>query len=447
MKKSAILFFFLPAMLAAQQKGELIDKIIAVTGDEITLLSELEATALQSSEGAQVRESEKCGLLENLLLRKLVIHQARLDSVEVADSEVEAEIDRRMNQFLGYFSTVEEFETYYGKSITEWKEEFRDDIRDELLYERERAQLFGGEKVTPSDVIEFYNIIPADSLPLIPQKTEYSQIVIKPQVTLAEQERVRNFLDSIRTDLSRGKTLMSIQASKWSEDPGSKTKGGCYPLQRKGTFAPEYEAAVFNTPEGQYSPVFKTEFGYHFVKVIEKRGDFYEACHILMSPKPSSRDLAEAKTRLDTLGVQLRSGKITFAQAAMKFSTDEGTRNQEGRVINMASGGNAMEAGDVDVNTWFMLEKLKPGETTDPVLVDFPDGSKAYVVYRLDQRYPAHIANLKEDYLMFQNMATNAASGKAMDEWIGEALQRTYVRVDPQFAACGFRYEWTTGQP
>ncbi|MBL7942786.1 MAG: peptidylprolyl isomerase, partial [Flavobacteriales bacterium] len=315
-------------------------------------------------------------------------------------------------------------------------------IRDEMLYNRERNQLFGGEKVTPSDVIAFFNTIPSDSLPLIPQKIEYSQIVIKPEITIAEQERVRHMLDSIRTELVNGKTLMSIQASKWSEDPGSKAKGGCYPLQRKGTFAPEYESAVANTEEGQYSPVFKTEFGYHFVKVLEKRGDFYESCHILMTPKATAQDLMNAKTKLDTICAHVRAGKLDFAAAAVKHSTDEDTRNQEGRVINLNTGGTMMEAGDMEVNTWFMLEKLKPGEITDPVLVDQPDGSRAYVVYRLDARYPAHIADLKSDYLMFQTMATNDASGRAMDSWIDEALKRIYVRIDPQYAACDFQYDW-----
>ncbi|MDZ4824720.1 MAG: peptidylprolyl isomerase [Flavobacteriales bacterium] len=447
MKLKLLPFLLLPFAAAAQQPGELIDKIIAVVGDEIMLYSELEATALQASEGKGLSNDDKCGLMENLLLRKLIVHQAELDSVVVTPSEIEGEIEARLVQFTGMFGSVEEFETYYGKSIAEWKDEFRDDIRDELLYEKERQQLFSKEKVTPADVVSFFEEIPADSLPLIPQKIEYSQIMLKPQVRESEKERTRKFLDSLRTDLINGKTLLTLQARKWSEDPGSNSKGGCYPLQRRGAFVPEYEAQVYNTQEGQYSPVFETSFGYHFVKVVEKRGDYYESCHILMSPKISSQDLTDSKTKLDSLVARLNAGTMTFEAAALKNSTDEDSKNQEGRVINPTTGGTEFEAADLDVNTFFLLDKLESGEISEPILVDNADGTQSYTVFRLNARKPAHIANMKDDYLMFQTFATNEASAAAMEKWVQKALRDTYIRIDPDYATCNYQYPWPVNQP
>lgn len=447
MKRIVFTLLLLPATAMAQPPGELLDKIIAVAGNEIMLYSELEATALQTSEGQGLGYDEKCALMENLLLRKLVIHQSKLDSVEVTAAEVDVEIEARLAYFLGMFPSADDFENYYGKSIAEWKEEFRDDIRDELLYEKERQQLFSKEKVTPADVVEFFENIPKDSLPLIPQNIEYSKIMIKPRVKEAAKEDARKLLDSLRTDLVNGKTLFSLQAKKWSEDPGSKNKGGCYPLQKRESFVPEYEAAVYNTEEGGISPVFETEFGFHIVKVVEKRGDYYEACHILVSPKVTAEDLSNSKAQLDSLTASLRRNEITFEAAALRHSTDEDSKNQEGRVINPTTGSTQHEAKDMDVNTFLVLDQLKPGEISEPVLTDNVDGTQSYTIYQLDKRNAAHLANLKDDYLMFQAMATNKASTLSMERWVRQALQETYIWLDPDYASCGFEYNWPGRQP
>jgi peptidyl-prolyl cis-trans isomerase SurA len=243
------------------------------------------------------------------------------------------------------------------------------------------------------------------------------------------------------------KTSMFLQAAKWSEDPGSKNKGGCYPLQRKGTFVPEYEAAVSNTAEGGFSPVFETEFGFHFVKVIEKRGDFYEACHILMSPKVKVQDLDNTRELMDSVVAEVKAGHLTFAEAAFKFSTDELSKNQEGRVINPETGGSKHDAGQIAPNVFLMLDKLQVGEISEPILIENPDASQSYAVYTLISRTEAHRANLKDDYLIFKDQAEQEVQLVAMEKWISKTIQSTYIQVDDMYMDCVFEHDWIKDRP
>ena len=446
MRSIIILLALVPTALLAQ-KGELIDKVIGVVGKEVVLYSDLETAVLELSQGKGMNEEERCTTLENLLFQKLLLNQAKLDSVEITESEIQAQIDQRLQYFIGMFGSSEEFEKYYGKSVAEWRAEFHDDISDQILIQRERQKLLENVTVTPSQVISFFEKIPADSLPLISAQLEYSQIVIKPKVREEERLRVRNFLDSIRNDVIEGKTSLLLQAAKWSEDPGSKNKGGCYPLQRKGAFVPEYEAAVFNTPEGGYSPIFETEYGFHFVKVVEKRGDYYESCHILMAPKISSEDLDKSRARMDSVVTQLRSGALKFPDAARRISTDELSRNQEGKVINPQTGGTRHDATQIPPNIFFVLDKLKPGDVSDPVLIDNPDGTQSYAVYTLTNRTEAHRANMKDDYLIFKDEAEQEVQLKSMEKWIRKTIATTYVQVDEMYSGCQFAHGWLNNRP
>lgn len=441
MKKLIAILFFIPFLAKAQ--GELIDKIVAVVGDEIVLHSDIQSTILEASQGKTVNASpaERCSVLENLLYQKLLLNQSRIDSIDVSDAEVQMQVDRRINYFVQMFGSTEQFESYYGKTTAQMKSEYFDLIKDQLLVQRMQSEITKDLKVTPSDVLKYFNSLPADSLPLVGEQIRYSQIVIDPEIRESERQRTILFLDSIRNDIINGRTSMTLQAAKWSEDPGSKYKGGCYPLQRKGSFVPEYEAAVSNTPEGSYSPVFKSDYGYHFVKVVEKRGDFYESCHILMSPKVSEGDLSGAKVKLDSIASALNAGKMTFPQAALKYSTDKSTANQEGRVANIQSG-SKHNVADLTPETNLILSGLKVGEISEPVLVKKQDGSQAYVVYRLDERIPAHRATMEQDFEIFKYGAEDDASRKIMDSWVNKKIAATYVSVDPEFATCDFEFNW-----
>jgi len=371
-----------------------------------------------------------------------LLHHAKVDSVEVDDSEVQLQVDKRINYFVQMLGSEEAFESYYGKSIPLLKEEFFDTVKDQLLIEKEQQEVTKNSVTTPADVLKYFQSQPSDSIPLIPEQIGYSQIVFAPKIREREITQVIHHLDSIRNDIVAGRTSMTLQAAKWSEDPGSKYKGGCYPLQKRGTFVPEYEAAVYNTDEGKFTPVFKSDFGYHFVKVIEKRGDFYESCHILMTPKIKESDLELAHQLADSVHFQIKKNVLTFKEAAGRYSTDEESKNQDGQVISPITGGLRHEIGNMDPEVNLILSRMKPGEISEPILSTTVDGAKRYVIYKLDDRINAHKANLDLDYEIFQNAATAETKRKATDNWVKTKLSRTYIQTDEEFKSCSFEFIW-----
>lgn len=436
-----------PALCFAQT-GQVIDKIIGIAGNEILLHSELEAAVLQMTQGkGGVTTAQRCEIYENLMYEKLLLNQSKIDSIEVTDSEVQQQVARRIDYFIQMFGSVEEFEKYYGKTQSQLKDEYFDMIKDQLLVQGMEAQVTKNVKVTPSDIQRYYASVPNDSLPLISEQVEYSKITIDPTVRETEKQRIIQFMDSIRTLLVSGKTSMTLEAAKWSEDPGSKYKGGCYPMQRKGSFVPEYEAAVTNTPEGTYSPVFSSAYGYHIVKVVEKRGEFYESCHILMSPKVAADDLDNARKSLERLLPLLRTDSISFPNAASRFSTDEETKNQAGRVINPSTLGTKHEVSGLSPEMNLTLMKMKKGEISDPILVTNQDGKQLYAIYRLDEKRAAHKANLKDDYELFKKVAEEEVKRKETDKWVRRRISETYIKIDDEFAVCKFEFPWEQNKP
>lgn len=444
----ALIFFLLLFPAAAVAQPQLIDKIVAVVGDEAILHSDIQSAILEMSQGKTTNapKEQQCAILEDLLYQKLLLNQSRIDSIEVSDAEVNMQVERRINYFISMFGSTEQFEQYYGKTTAQMKSEYFDLIKDQLLVQKMQREITKDVKVTPSDVLRFFQSTPVDSLPLIGEQVMYSMIAIDPAIRESERQRTILFLDSIRSEIVNGRTSMTLQAAKWSEDPGSKYKGGCYSLQRKGSFVPEYEAAVFNTPEGSFSPVFKSDYGYHFVKVVEKRGDFYESCHILVSPKVYEDDLSQAKVKLDSLLIELRTGKITFKEAALRYSTDKGTRNQEGRVASISSG-SKHNVADLDPETNLVLSKLNPGEISDPVMIKKQDGSQSYVIYKMDDRIAAHRATMQQDFEIFREGAQAKISQEVMDNWVNKKLKDTFVSINEDFAGCTFSFNWGKQQP
>jgi len=440
----ASLFF---ATEAFAQPGKVVDRIIGVVGNEVVLQSDLEASVLEMSEGKGSDDPEmRCQVYENLLYQKLLLNQSKLDSIEVSDGEVQSQVDRRIEYFVQMFGSVEEFEKYYNKSAAQLKDEYFDLIKDQLLVQKMQESITKHVKVTPADVLRYYQAVPKDSIPLIGEQLEYSKIQIDPKVRESEVSRVIHVLDSIRMNLVNGKSSMTLEAAKWSEDPGSKYKGGCYPLQRKGSFVPEYEAAVANTPEGAYSTVFSSNYGYHFVKVVEKRGEFYESCHILMSPKVKSEDLDIARKSLERLMPALLD-TLNFATAALRYSTDDNTKNQGGKVINPSSGGTRHDVASLTSELNLVLMGMKPGIISDAILVTGDDGKQSYAVYRLDNRLPAHSANMKDDYEVFKQVAEARAKQTEADKWLKKRIATTYVKFDPEYAACKMQFPWPKNNP
>jgi peptidyl-prolyl cis-trans isomerase SurA len=450
MKKLLLcLVVLFPSWLLAQKDSTLIDEIIGVVGDEILLHSDIKSAEKDFAKGAERNAApfKPCVVYEELLFQKLLLHQAKVDSVNITDAEVNGQVEQRLNYFIQMLGSVKEFEQYYGKTVSQMKEEFHDLIKDQMLAQREQSEVTKHVKVTPADVLTYFKTLPADSLPLISEQVQYSQLVINPIIREEEKDKIQNFLDSIRKDLINGRTSMTIQAAKWSEDPGSKYKGGCYPLQRKGSFVPEFEAAVFATPEGTYSPVFKSVYGYHFVKVIEKRGEFYEACHILMAPKIVADDLDNARLKCDSVFLAIRSDSLSFEKAVVRYSTDDETKNGQGVVVNPQTGSSRHDIGTLPADINLVIRPMKVGEISNPVLVTRPDGSQAYAIYKLVNRINAHRATMEQDYDIFKNRAEGLARENEIKKWVRKTLAKSYVYVHPDYQVCNFRFDWIKNKP
>jgi len=422
-----------------------IDGIVAVVGDEIVLASDVRDRVNQAQlEGREVSADNECGLIESILFEKLLLHNARLDSLEVTDAEVMGEIDRRLTYYLQMFGSLEAFEAEYGKSVAEWKAEFQDPVREQILAQKMQANIDQSVRSTPAEVQNYFGAIPADSLPLIPEELSYSELVMQPAVGEAQKMRTRNTLDSIRTLVSTGKISMTLAATRYSEDPGSKYKGGCYKNIVRGQFVPEFEGAVFETAIGDYSPVFESDFGFHFLRVTDRRGEQYSACHVLMKPTFDPRALELMEATIDSVSVQLALGETSFDAAVLRHSTREATRNQKGQVVNPRDGGARFGVDELDPNVFFLLQDLQPGEVSAPVQLVDEDNRAYWAMIRLEERFPAHRANPTDDYALFQQQVEAEMREEALAKWIDKRIGETFVRVDGPYRDCAMDMPWLT---
>ena len=443
------LLLTLSTLVSAQPtEVEVIDNIIAVVGNEIVLRSEIEAQKLElKRRGMSINDEVEAVILEEMMLQKLMIHMARVDSIEVTEAEIQGEMDQRLNYFISQFGSEEAFMEFYGKSVSEFRQELEDPVKEQMMVQKFRPSITKSAQVTPQDIVEFYESLPKDSLPLIESEIQYSHIVIDPTVRQSEKDRVVHLLDSIRQDLIDGKTTMLVQAARHSEDPGSKFKGGCYELIRRGSFDPAYEAAVFSTKEGNYSQIFESQFGYHFLQVKEKRGELYTSCHILKRPAILEADLRKARLKLDSVMAAIQADSLSFSTAAKLYSTDKESANQGGTVVDPQTKVSRFEMNSLDPTLFFVIDELEPGEMSEPLEYDKEDGSKAWRVIKLDARSAPHKANLKDDYQLIQMMAEQEAQEEVMEKWIRENVSKTFVKIKPEFSTEAFRYDWLNDNP
>ena len=431
------------AAIAQPDSFQLLDGIIGVVGDEVILHSEMQERIVQEQmQGRNIGPNETCSLFEDMLFEKLLLHHARIDSLEVTDAEVMDEVDRRLAYYINMIGSVEAFEAQYGKTVTQWKDDFGKPIKDQLLAQKMQQEVNQKVRSTPAEVIEYFEATSKDSLPLIPEEISYSELVIQPQILESQKLELRFKLDSIRNLVAEGKLSMTLAATRYSEDPGSKYKGGCYTDIRRGQFVPEFEAAVFDTPIGGYSEVFETDFGFHFLKVTDRRGEQYSACHILMKPQIDANELDRNGEVLESVYSNIQSGSINFDEAVLKHSTRESSANQRGQVVNQRDGGLKFGVDELDPNIYFLLDPLSVGDVSAPIQLIDEDGNGYWTILRLDARHEAHRANPQDDYALFQSQVENDKRLEAMNDWVGKHVSQTFVRIDPAFSTCDFKMGW-----
>lgn len=431
------------------QQGLLIDRIIAVVGTEIVLFSDLQARLDQARQaGMRITDDLTCEEFEDLLYEKLLLDQARLDSVTVDDGQVEAELDRRVRYFVSQLGSEQKLEEFYGKTITEIKADFREQVKDQLLVQTMQQQVTADVRVTPRDVERFFKKIPEDSVPFINAEVEYAQILRIPKASEEEDRRVRRRLEEFREAVVSGEKEFCTLAVLYSEDPGSAANCGELGLVPTGVMVPEFDAVAMSLKEGEVSQVFSTQFGYHFMQLIDRRGEQYNARHILMRPQIGSEDLNNERRFLDSIATGVRAGTIEFAKAATEHSDDEDSRGTNGLVIEPNSNSARWPMGALDQQTFFVVDKLTPGDISQPQLITMPDGSKAYRIIRLIVRTEPHRAELKRDYRIIQQAAEADVRAKAVQKWTREKVASTYVKLYEAYHTCSFQHGWgdTAGQ-
>ncbi|TVR79037.1 MAG: peptidylprolyl isomerase [Chitinophagaceae bacterium] len=442
--KKRILFYLLPLLLfifiQSPLKGQsfVADKIVAIVGNRIILDSdiELQFQQLKSQMDEEIPETFKCDLLEDLILEKLLLVQADRDSVEISDEEVDGEMERRLRYFISMIGSQERLEAYYGKSIEEIKEEFRGDIKDQLLASQLQRKIVRDVKVSPAEVKEFFNSIPADSLPYFNAEVEVGQIVIKPEVSTLQREMARERITEIRSRVAAGEDF-GMLALLYSQDPGSAEKDGDLGFVERGQgLAPEFEGAAFRLGEGEVSGIVRTDFGYHIIKVNERLGDRIRLQHILIRPQITSFDLREAKEKLDTVRQKLVSGEISFNQAVIDYCQFERTRMNGGLFVNQESGDTFFELDQLDRPVFSAVSNLSAGEFSEPLLFESARGEKAYRIIYLKSETEAHVANLEQDYNKIQAAALNFKQQKEMARWMHSRMNDTYIKIDEKYQDC-----------
>lgn len=429
----------LSSLLSAQPK--LIDGVLAVVGKEIVLKSDLDQTIEAQSRQNPAVPLDNCLVFEDLLLEKLLLHQAALDSVEVGEDEVQANIDRRIGVFIQQIGSEAKLEQYYGKSILEIKEEMAPLISNQLTAQRMMQEINGDLEITPSEVREFYESIPKDSLPLINAEVEYAEITLFPEVSTEAKQEAIDKLKEIKGRIENGSSF-STMAVLYSEDPGSARNGGEYKGIKRGQFVKEFEAVAFNLALNEISEPFKTEYGYHIVQVQRKIGQELDLRHILIKPKITPANLEATKAKLDSIRQLIIDDKISFEEAAQQFSAAEESRLNGGRVMNPQTGDSRWETSQLEKSTFYTLESVEEGTISESTFFRTRDEKEGYKLLKLMDRSEAHVANMATDYQRIKQVALAKKKNEILEEWVNDKILDTYVRVNNEHLNCEFRRKW-----
>jgi peptidyl-prolyl cis-trans isomerase SurA len=446
LKFITISFLFLATISFAQER-KVVDKIVAQVGDNIILMSDLEAQKLQAIQaGMTVTKEMDCSVLEELMYNELLLNQSKLDSIEISDEQVDSEMENRLRVLEEQMGGREKLEQFYGKSVTQIKEEFRPLIKDRLLSQEMERTITADITVTPKEVSEFFSKIPKDSIPLINAQLSFQQIVHYPEITKADKKRAYDQLSEIRKNILGGKSF-DTQARIHSMDPGSASQGGKITASR-GMMVPPFEAAVFSLEVGSVSDVFESSYGYHIVKLLDRKGDDYVCQHILIIPEYTNEALEYSALKMDSCYALLKENKITWDDAVARFSNDEMTKQNKGIITNPITGEQTWDMEDlnqVDQQIFLLTDNMEKGDITSPNLyVDIYERKQGIRIVRLMDRKPQHLANLKDDYALIKRAAENDKKQRTINNWIKTKIGNAYVRIDESYQDCQFRNPWFT---
>ncbi|MBQ9294580.1 MAG: peptidylprolyl isomerase [Bacteroidaceae bacterium] len=439
------LFAVLLSLLSMAQKN-VIDEVVWVVGDEAILRSDIEKRRLEY--GSQLKGNPYCVIPEQMAIQKLFLHQAVIDSIEVTDADVNPYVEEKLNERIMMAGSKEKLEEYMKMPMVQIREELFDMIKNEMISMRMREQLTSDVKVTPAEVRRYFKDMPEDSLPLIPTQVEVQIIVLQPRIPQTEIERIKGMLRDYAERVNSGTTSFSTLARLYSEDPGSARQGGEMPYMGKGELDPGFANVAFGlTDTKKVSKIAQSEFGYHIIQLIDKRGDKVKCRHILKRPEVAQADIDSALVVLDSIKADILAGKISFEDAARYASDDKDTRNNRGILSNIRETGEVTtrfemsELSTLSSELARTVESLEIGEISKPFTMINTKGKTVCAIARLKNRSLSHRASITEDFQAMKGVVEAKKGEEAILNWIKEKQKSTYIRINPDWRDCDFEYE------
>jgi len=446
--RSLLLILFFSGLLgsyAQQAQRVKIDGVASVVGDFVILDSDIDKTIMEmQSQGISTNNVSRCELLGKLMEDKLYAHHAIQDSLEVSDQEIYDYVDQSIEYFIEQIGSMEKVLEFYNKpDQMSFREELFEINKTQKLAALMQEEIVSNVEVTPEEVRLFFESIPSYDLPVFGTELEIAQIVIAPQVSKTEEERIINQLKAMRTDVLEKGLSFSSKAILYSQDPGSRSKGGKYTLYRKRPrMAKEFRDMAFSLQEGEISDPFKTDFGWHILQVEKIRGQEVDVRHILLIPRVEEAQLRDSKELLDTLRQRIVDNEISFEEAALQFSTEKETRLNGGVLVNPATGDTRFELTKIDPVLYNQIRYLEDNEISKPLLEEEQSGAQKYKILKVTNRFEEHTADFLKDYTKIKELALKDKKLKAIQKWIREKIEETYVNVNKDSRYCDFANNW-----
>jgi len=432
--------------VSIKSQDNIIDGIVWIVGDEAILKSDVENARLAFEvEGQRLNGDPYCVIPEKMAIQKLFLHQAALDSITANESQVLQSVEYWINYAINQVGSKEKLEEYLNKSISQIREERRNAEREQQIVKQMQHKIVGDIKLTPGDIRRYYSKLPQDSLPYIPTSVEVQIIIIEPKISFKEIDKVKEKLRDITDRVNKGETEFSTQARFWSEDPESAKRGGELGFLGKGLLDPEFAAVAFSLSDPKkVSKIVLSEYGYHIIQLIEKRGDRVNVRHILMKPKVSGSEIKDATAKLDSITNDIKAKKYTFEEAATYISFDKDTRNNKGLMVNRDErsnnyGTSRFEMGELPQDVGKIVQGLRVGEISKPFAMINSKQKEVVAIVKLKSRLEGHKANISDDYQILKMIVENQKREEILNKWIAKKQKETYIRIDDNWKNCDFK--------
>ena len=443
----SVLWLACCACLSAVAQDNVIDEIVWVVGDDAILRSDIETQRLYMlNEGQRFDGDPYCVIPEQLAIQKLYLNQAKIDSITANENQVIQSVDQWMNMAVNQMGSREKLEEYMGKKYSQIKEERKETVREQQIVQQMQQKLIGEIKLTPAEIRKYFNQLPQDSLPTIPTTVEVQIVTMEPKIPFEETDAIKARLRDFTEQVNTGKMEFSTLARLYSEDPGSSVRGGELGFMSKTQLLPEFANVAFNLKDSKrVSQIVQTEYGYHIIQLIEKRGDRINCRHILLKPKVSDKELTEATTRMDSLYNDLKADKFSFDEAATFVSADRDTRNNKGLKVNQNYessnyGTPKFEMQELPQEIGKVVYQMEVGDISKPFTMLTDKQKEVVAIVKLKARVNGHKANLADDFQAMKQLVESRKREELLNDWIRKKQKTTYVRISEGWKNCDFKY-------